>query len=120
MTGLTEDQIAFQDAARSFAQAEMEPHAAQWDEEKIFPEDTLRQAAELGFAGIYVDPAHGGSGLTRVDAAVIFEELAAGCTSTAAYVSAMVLFPLLGPIPGRGLPAAAAIRSRIHRVSRPR
>lgn len=87
MTGLTEDQIAFQDAARSFAQAEMEPHAAQWDEEKIFPEDTLRQAAELGFAGIYVDPAHGGSGLTRVDAAVIFEELAAGCTSTAAYIS---------------------------------
>jgi len=87
MTGLTEDQIAFQDAARSFAQAEMEPHASQWDEEKIFPEDTLRQAAELGFAGIYVDPAHGGSGLTRVDAAVIFEELAAGCTSTSAYIS---------------------------------
>lgn len=87
MIGLTEDQIAFQDAARSFAVAEMEPHAAAWDEEKTFPEDTLRQAAELGFAGIYVDPAHGGSGLSRVDAAVIFEELAAGCTSTAAYVS---------------------------------
>ncbi|WP_417518740.1 acyl-CoA dehydrogenase family protein [Minwuia sp.] len=84
---LTEDQIAFQDAARSFAEAEMVPHAAQWDAEKIFPVDTLRQAAELGFAGIYVAEAHGGSALSRLDAAIIFEELAAGCTSTAAYIS---------------------------------
>ncbi|MEC9348001.1 MAG: isobutyryl-CoA dehydrogenase [Pseudomonadota bacterium] len=84
---LSEDQIAFQDAARAFAEAEMAPHAARWDEEKIFPEETLRKAAELGFAGIYTDPALGGSGLSRLDAAIIFEELAAGCTSTAAYVS---------------------------------
>ncbi|ANK79790.1 MAG: acyl-CoA dehydrogenase [Rhizobiales bacterium NRL2] len=84
---LTEDQLAFQDAARSFAEAEMAPHAAKWDADKIFPEDTLRQAAALGFAGIYVGEAHGGSALTRLDAAIIFEELAAGCTSTAAYVS---------------------------------
>lgn len=84
---LTEDQVAFQDAARSFAEAEMAPHAARWDEKKIFPVETLREAAALGFAGIYVDPAHGGSGLSRLDAAIIFEELAAGCTSTAAYIS---------------------------------
>ena len=84
---LTDDQIAFQDAARSFAEAEMAPHAAQWDAEKIFPEDTLRQAAELGFAGIYVGEEHGGSALSRLDAAIIMEELAAGCTSTAAYIS---------------------------------
>jgi len=84
---LSEDQLAFQDAARSFAEAEMMPHAARWDAEKIFPVDTLRQAAGLGFAGIYVAEEHGGSALSRLDAAVIFEELAAGCTSTAAYIS---------------------------------
>lgn len=84
---LTEDQTAFQDAARSFAQNEMAPHAARWDAEHIFPEDTLRAAAELGFAGIYVRDDVGGSGLTRLDAAVIFEELAAACPSTAAYIS---------------------------------
>ncbi|WP_404378459.1 isobutyryl-CoA dehydrogenase [Caenispirillum salinarum] len=84
---LTEDQTAFQDAARAFAQNEMAPHAAKWDAEHIFPEDTLRAAAELGFAGIYVRDDVGGSGLTRLDAAVIFEELAAACPSTAAYIS---------------------------------
>lgn len=84
---LTEDQVAFQDAARSFAQNEMLPHAATWDAEHIFPEDALRKAAELGFAGIYVRDDVGGSGLTRLDAAVIFEELAAACPSTAAYIS---------------------------------
>lgn len=84
---LTEDQVAFQDAARSFAQNEMLPHAATWDAEHIFPEEALRKAAELGFAGIYVRDDVGGSGLTRLDAAVIFEELAAACPSTAAYIS---------------------------------
>lgn len=84
---LTEDQVAFQDAARSFAQNEMLPHAAKWDDEHIFPEDALRKAAELGFAGIYVGEDVGGSGLSRLDAAVIFEELAAACPSTAAYIS---------------------------------
>jgi len=84
---LSEDQIAFQDAARSFAEAEFAPNAEAWDEEKKFPVEELRKAAELGFAGIYVSEDHGGSGLGRLDAAVIFEELAAGCTSTAAYIS---------------------------------
>lgn len=84
---LTEDQIAFQDMARSFAREVFAPSAEKWDEEKIFPVDELRQAAELGFAGIYVGDDHGGSCLSRLDAAIIFEELAAGCTSTAAYIS---------------------------------
>jgi alkylation response protein AidB-like acyl-CoA dehydrogenase len=84
---LTEDQTAFQDAARAFAQNEMAPHAAKWDADHIFPEDTLRAAAELGFAGIYVREDVGGSGLSRLDATVIFEELAATCPSTAAYIS---------------------------------
>lgn len=84
---LTEDQAAFQDAARSFAQNEMLPNAARWDADHVFPEETLRAAAELGFAGIYVQDDVGGSGLTRLDAALIFEELAAACPSTAAYIS---------------------------------
>jgi alkylation response protein AidB-like acyl-CoA dehydrogenase len=84
---LSEEQRAFQDVARDFAAKVMAPDAARWDEEKIFPEEALRQAAALGFAGIYVADDVGGSGLTRLDAAIIFEELAAGCTSTAAYIS---------------------------------
>lgn len=84
---LTEDQLAFQDLAAGFARDEMEPHAREWDEKSIFPVETLRKAAALGFAGIYVREEVGGSGLTRLDAALIFEELAKGCTSTAAYIS---------------------------------
>ncbi len=83
----SEEQRAIQDMAQSFAAEQMAPHAAQWDEEHIFPRDTLRQAAELGFAGIYVREDVGGSNLGRVDAAIIFEELSAGCTSTAAFIS---------------------------------
>jgi alkylation response protein AidB-like acyl-CoA dehydrogenase len=84
---LSEDQLAFQDAARSFAESEFMPHASHWDEEHIFPEDALRQAAAQGFAGIYVRDDVGGSALTRLDAAIIFEELAAADPSTAAYIS---------------------------------
>ena len=84
---LGEDQRAFRDVARQFARDEMEPHAAEWDEKSFFPVETLRKAAELGFGGIYVRDDVGGSGLGRLDAAVIFEELASGCTSTAAYIS---------------------------------
>ncbi|WP_425407632.1 acyl-CoA dehydrogenase family protein [Hwanghaeella sp.] len=83
----SEEQTAFQDMARNFAQNEMLPHAAEWDENSIFPEETLRQAAALGFGGIYCAEEHGGSALTRLDAAIIFEELAAACPSTAAYIS---------------------------------
>ncbi len=84
---LTEDQRQFQDVARDFAQNEMAPHAAAWDADHTFPEATLRAAAELGFAGIYVRDDVGGSGLSRLDAAIIFEELSAACPSTAAYIS---------------------------------
>ena len=84
---LSEEQIAIQDMARGFATDEMLPHAAKWDAEAIFPVDTLRQAAALGFAGIYCADAHGGSNLGRLDAAIIFEELATACPSTAAYIS---------------------------------
>ena len=84
---LTEEQRAFQATAREFAREAMMPRARDWDEGEVFPVEALRAAAALGFAAIYVRDEHGGSALTRLDAALIFEELAQGCTSTAAYVS---------------------------------
>jgi alkylation response protein AidB-like acyl-CoA dehydrogenase len=84
---LTQEQRAFQETARTFARETMMPHARDWDENETFPVDTLRAAAALGFGGIYVKDDVGGSALTRLDAAIIFEELAQGCTSTAAYIS---------------------------------
>ena len=84
---LSEDQIAFRETARNFAQNTMLPLAPQWDREGIFPADTLREAAALGFGGIYIRDDVGGTGLGRLDAALIFEELAAACPSTAAYIS---------------------------------
>ena len=84
---LSDDQIAFQDTARNFAATYLKPHAAAWDENGHFAVDEMRKAAELGFAAIYVREDVGGSALTRLDAAVIFEELSWGCTATAAYLS---------------------------------
>ena len=84
---LTEEQRAFQATARAFARDEMMPHVRDWDENEMFPVEALRAAAGLGFAGIYVRDDVGGSALNRLDAALIFEELAQGCTSTAAYLS---------------------------------
>ncbi|HEX5516725.1 MAG TPA: acyl-CoA dehydrogenase family protein [Pseudolabrys sp.] len=84
---LSEEQRAFQATARTFARDEMMPNARAWDEGEIFPVDALRKAAALGFGGIYVKEDVGGSELSRLDAALIFEELAQGCTSTAAYIS---------------------------------
>lgn len=84
---LTEDQVAFQDSARVFARNELAPHAARWDQESVFPKDVIAKAGALGFCGLYVPQAAGGLGLSRLDAAIIFEELAAGCTSTAAFIS---------------------------------
>jgi alkylation response protein AidB-like acyl-CoA dehydrogenase len=83
----TEEQRAIQDMARGFARDEMMPHAKDWDENSTFPVETLRKAAALGFGGIYVKEDVGGSALTRLDSTIIFEELAQGCTSTAAYIS---------------------------------
>src|SRR5258708_23894372 len=84
---LTEDQRAFQATARQFARDEMAPKARAWDENETFPVPELRQAATLGFGGIYVKDDVGGSALSRLDATIIFEELAQGCTSTPAYIS---------------------------------
>jgi alkylation response protein AidB-like acyl-CoA dehydrogenase len=84
---LTEEQRAIRETARAFARDEMMPFARLWDEDEIFPADTLRRAAALGFGGIYVSADVGGSALSRLDAVLIFEELAQGCPSTAAYIS---------------------------------
>ena len=84
---LSDQQIAFVDAAREFARDQLAPNAANWDEQKIFPVETIRAAGELGFCGLYCPEEVGGIGLSRTDAALILEELAQGCTSTAAYLS---------------------------------
>ena len=84
---LSAEQEAFRDLARSFAENELAPFAAAWDRDCTFPTDALRKAAALGFGGIYVQGDVGGSNLSRLDAALIFEGLARGCASTAAYIS---------------------------------
>ena len=84
---LNDDQAAIQAAARAFAGAELAPHSARWDEDREFPVETLRAAAALGFAGLYVREDVGGSGLGRLDAALVFEELSRGDVSVAAYIS---------------------------------
>jgi len=84
---LNEDERAIEDAARRFARDRLAPFAAEWDEKAHFPVDRLREAAALGFAGIYVKSDVGGSEMSRLDAAIIMEELSAGCTSTAAFIS---------------------------------
>eukprot|EP00927_Polykrikos_kofoidii_P047312 TRINITY_DN41417_c0_g3_i1.p1 TRINITY_DN41417_c0_g3~~TRINITY_DN41417_c0_g3_i1.p1 ORF type:complete len:447 (-),score=95.98 TRINITY_DN41417_c0_g3_i1:335-1618(-) len=86
-SGLPEERAQFHELAQSFADNEMYPHAAKWDAESHFPVDVLREAAALGFGGVFVDPDLGGSGLCRQDGAVIFEALATGCTSTTAYLT---------------------------------
>jgi alkylation response protein AidB-like acyl-CoA dehydrogenase len=85
--GLSEDQESYRDLARGFSEKELAPYAAEWDRNSHFPIPTLRKAAELGFAAMNCSPEHGGTGLGRRDSAVVVEELAAGCTSTAAYLT---------------------------------
>jgi alkylation response protein AidB-like acyl-CoA dehydrogenase len=84
---LSEEQRAFQHAARDFAAGEMAPLAARWDAECIFPVDIIRKAGELGFCGMYTPQDVGGLGLSRLDAAIVFEELAAACPSTTSYIT---------------------------------
>ncbi|MCG6280233.1 acyl-CoA dehydrogenase family protein [Vibrio diabolicus] len=84
---LNEDQLAFAEVAKQFADQMLAPHAAEWDENHHFPKDVLRQAGELGFLSIYTPPEHGGLGLSRLDAAIIFEQLAMGCTATTAFMT---------------------------------
>ncbi|KAM6987887.1 isobutyryl-CoA dehydrogenase, mitochondrial [Tautogolabrus adspersus] len=85
--GLTDEQKEFQKVAFDFAANEMAPHMAEWDQKEMFPVETMRKAAQLGFGGIYVQPDVGGSGLSRLDTSVIFEALSTGCVSTTAYIS---------------------------------
>jgi len=84
---LSEDQAAFAAAARSFARQALAPHAAQWDAESIFPREALAQAGELGFCGLYAPQDIGGLALPRLDATMVFEELAAVDPSTTAYLT---------------------------------
>ena len=84
---LSDEQRAFQQTAREFAAGELAPHAATWDAESIFPREALSAAGELGFCGLYAVEEYGGLGLSRLDATVVFEELAAACPSTAAFLT---------------------------------
>jgi len=84
---LTDDHRAIRDMAREFAAEKLAPHAIEWDETKHFPVDVMREAAALGMGGVYIREDVGGSGLTRLDAALIFEALATGCPTVSAYVS---------------------------------
>jgi alkylation response protein AidB-like acyl-CoA dehydrogenase len=91
MSGLSfelgDEQAAIRDMAREFAAEHLAPFAVEWDRDKFFPLETMRAAAALGMGGIYVDEAYGGSGLSRLDAALIIEALATGCPTIAAYIS---------------------------------
>ncbi|WP_433528450.1 acyl-CoA dehydrogenase family protein [Micromonospora sp. CA-263727] len=84
---LTDEQVALRATVADFAATHLAPHAVGWDRDKHFPVDVLRKAAELGLGGVYVGERHGGSGLGRLDGVVVFEALATGCPSLAAYTS---------------------------------
>ena len=84
---LDSDHIAIRDMARPFADEKQAPRALEWDEKKHFPVEVIREAAALGMAAIYVRDDVGGSGMTRFDAALIFEALSTGCPAVAAYIS---------------------------------
>lgn len=84
---LSEEQRAFAQTARDFAQAELAPHAAHWDEEGIFPKEAIAKAGELGFCGLYAPEAAGGLALPRLDATLVFEEMAAVDPSTTAFIT---------------------------------
>ncbi|MCW8092216.1 acyl-CoA dehydrogenase family protein [Alteromonas sp. ASW11-130] len=84
---LTEDQIAFAQTAKQFAEQELAPFAAQWDKDHHFPVEAIQKAGELGFCGLYTPEESGGLGLSRLDSSIIFEELSMGCTTTTAMLT---------------------------------
>ncbi len=84
---LSDEQRAFQQTARDFAAGEFAPHAARWDAESTFPREALSAAGALGFCGLYAAEVYGGLGLSRLDATLVFEELAAACPSTTAFLT---------------------------------
>ncbi len=108
---LTDDQRAIQDMARRFTADEITPHAAEWDEKHIFPLETIRKAGALGFGAIYVSEASGGTGLGRLEAALVMEAMAHGCPSTSAFISIHNMASWMidrfgaGPVKARYLPA---------------
>ncbi|RZO96280.1 MAG: acyl-CoA dehydrogenase [Gammaproteobacteria bacterium] len=84
---LTSDQKNYRNLAKNFSDKELKPFAAMWDKEVLFPKETLNKAGELGFLSLYVDTDLGGMGLGRLDASIVFEQLAQGCTSTTAFMT---------------------------------
>lgn len=84
---LSEEQQAYRDTARAFAENEFAPLSAHWDRESLFPKDVIKRAGELGFCGLYAAEEDGGMGLSRLDSSLIFEELARGCTATTAFIT---------------------------------
>ncbi len=84
---LTEDQVAIQDMAKKFTADTITPFAAEWDEKCHYPVDVWKAAGELGFGAIYVSEESGGTGLGRLEAALIMEAMAYGCPATSAYIS---------------------------------
>ena len=84
---MSDEQVMIRQMAGRFAMEKLRPHSSAWDQESHFPVDVIKSAAELGFAGIYLGEEHGGSGLTRLDAVLIFEQLSYGDVSTAAFIS---------------------------------
>ncbi|EJB1796684.1 acyl-CoA dehydrogenase family protein [Vibrio parahaemolyticus] len=84
---LNEDQRAFADTAQQFSLERLAPMAAEWDEKQNFPKDVLREAGELGFLSLYTPEEHGGLGVSRLDASIVFEQLSMGCTSTTAFMT---------------------------------
>jgi len=85
--GLTDEQKEMQSMAQDFAMKELFPNMATWDQEEIFPVPVFRNAAALGFGALYTSADYGGTGLSRLDASIIFEALAQGCVSTTAYIT---------------------------------
>ena len=90
---LSEEQQAIFDMADDFATQMIAPHAVEWDQTEQMPKEVLRQAAELGLASIYVPEAHGGSGLSRLDATLVFEALAKACPSVSAFCLSIIWSP---------------------------
>lgn len=84
---LNEQQRAFCQLARRFAEQELAPHAADWDRQALFPVEVIKAAGKLGFCALYSAESMGGLGLSRLDASLVFEQLAMGCTATTAYIT---------------------------------
>ena len=118
---LSQDQRAFADTARAFAQAELAPHAARWDAEGIFPREAIAKAGELGFCGLYTPENAGGLALPRLDATLVFEEMAAVDPSTTAFIRSSSYFVATSGIITSGIgasPLLSATSSAASKIAR--